>query len=55
MFIKSDIRCSFFQFVNPFAYTTILQQTTLNIFCQQKINLYNEMDNLLLKVENIVA
>ena len=32
---------------NPFPHTTILQQTTLNIFCQ--------MDNLWLKVENIVT
>ena len=40
--------------VNPFPHTTILQQTTLNIFCQKIENLYNQMDNLLLKVENIV-
>ena len=37
---------------NPLPHTTILQQTTLNIFCK---NLYNWMDNLWLKVENIVA
>ena len=34
---------------------TILKQTTLNIFCQIIENLYNWMDNLWLKVENIVA
>ena len=27
--------------VNPFSHTTILQQTTLNIFCQKIENLYN--------------
>ena len=27
--------------INPFSYTTILQQTTLNIFCQKMENLYN--------------
>ena len=26
---------------NPFPHTTILQQTTLNIFCQKEENLYN--------------
>ena len=41
--------------LNPFPHTTILQQTTLNIFCQKIENLYNWMDNLWLKVENIVA
>ena len=41
--------------VNPFPHTTILQQTTLNIFCQKLENLCNWMDNLWLKVENIVA
>ena len=40
---------------NPFPHTTILQQTTLNIFCQNIENLYNWMDNLWLNVENIVA
>ena len=40
---------------NPFSHTTILQQTTLNIFCQKIENLYNWMNNLWLKVENIVA
>ena len=40
---------------NPFPYTTILQQTTLKIFCQKIENLYNWMDNLWQKVENIVA
>ena len=39
--------------VKPFV--PILQQTTLNVFCQKIENLYNSMDNLLLKVENIVA
>ena len=34
---------------------TFLQQRTLNIFCQKMENLYNWMDNLWLKVENIVA
>ena len=41
-------------FINPFPHTKILQQT-LNIFCQNIENLYNRMDNLWLKVENIVA
>ena len=40
---------------NPFPHTTILLQTTLNIFCQKIENLYNWMDNLWPKVENIVA
>ena len=43
---------------NPFPLiqcTTILQQTTFNIFCQKIEDLYNCMDNLRLKVENIVA
>ena len=40
---------------NPFPHTTILQQTTLNIFCQKIENLFNWMDNLWLKAENIVA
>ena len=35
---------------NPFPHTTILQQTTLNIFCKTIENLYNWMDNLWLKV-----
>ena len=35
--------------------TTNLQQTTLNLFCQKKENLYNLLDNLWLKVENIVS
>ena len=39
---------------NPFPHTTILQQMTLNIFCQKMKNLYNWMDKWL-KVENIVA
>ena len=42
-------------FLYSFPHTTILQQTTLNIFCQKIENLYNWMDNLWLKVENIVA
>ena len=42
-------------FVNPFPHTTILQQTTLNVFRQKLENLYNWMDNLWLKVENIVS
>ena len=41
--------------LNPFPHTTILQQTTLSIFCQKIENLYNLMDNLRLKLENIVA
>ena len=42
--------------INPFPDTTILQQTTLDIFCQQIENLYNWMDiNLRQIVENIVA
>ena len=40
---------------NPFPHTTILQKTTLNIFCQKIENLYNWMDNLWLKMENIVS
>ena len=31
---------------NPFPHTTILQQTTLNVFCQNIENLHNWMDNL---------
>ena len=42
-------------FVNPFPHTTILQQTTLKVFCQKIENLYNWIDNLSLKMENIVA
>ena len=42
-------------FINPLPNTTILQQTTLAIFCQKIENLYNWMDNLWLKLENIVA
>ena len=41
--------------LNPFPHTTILQQTTFNIFCQKIENLYNWMNYLWLKVENIVA
>ena len=42
--------------INPFPHTTILQQTTLNVFCQNIENLHYWMDiNLWLKVENIVA
>ena len=41
--------------VNPFPHTTILQQRTLNIFYQKIENLFNWMDNLWLKLENIVA
>ena len=40
---------------NPFSHMTILQQTNLNIFCQEIENLYNWLDNLWLKVENIVS
>ena len=40
---------------NPYPHTTILQQTTLNLFCQKVENLYNWMDNLWQRVENIVA
>ena len=45
----------FWVFFNPFPHTTILQQMTLNIFCQKVEKLYNWMDNLWLKVENIVS
>ena len=38
-----------------FPHTTFLQQTTLNIFCRNIVNLCNWMDNLWLKVENIEA
>ena len=41
--------------INPFPHTTILQQTTLNVFCQNIENLHNWMDNVWQKVENIVA
>ena len=41
--------------INPFPHTTNLQRTTLKIFCQKIENLYNWMDNLWLKVKNIVA
>ena len=41
--------------LNPLPHTTILQQTTLNIFCQNMENPYNWKDNLWLKVESIVA
>ena len=41
--------------VNPFSHTTILQQTTFNIFRQKIENLFNWMDNLWLNVENIVT
>ena len=41
--------------INPFPHTKILQQTTLNIYCPKIENLYNWMDNLWLKVGNIVA
>ena len=40
---------------NPFPHTTILQQTTLNIFCQTIENFFYWMDDPWLKVENIVA
>ena len=40
---------------NPFPQMTILQQTTLNIFCHKMENLSNWVDNPWLKVENIVA
>ena len=33
-------------YLNPFPHTAILQQTTLNVFCQKMENLYNWMDNL---------
>ena len=41
--------------LNPFHHTTILQQTTLNVFCQNIENIHNWMDNIWQKVENIVA
>ena len=44
-----------FSTINPFPHTAILQQTTLNVFCQNIENLHNWMDNLWQKVENIVA
>ena len=47
--------CNNLNSFNPFPHTTNLQQTTLNIFCQKIEKLYNWMDNLWLKVENIVA
>ena len=36
-------------------YTTNMQQTTSNVFCQNIENLFNWMDNLWRKVENIVT
>ena len=36
--------CCIWKLVNPFPHTTILQQTTLNIFCQKIVNLYNWKD-----------
>ena len=47
--------CFMLESINPFPHTTILQQTTLNIFCRKMENVYNWIDNLWLKVENIVA
>ena len=47
--------CCMWEEVNPFLHTTILQQTTWNIFCPKIENLYNWMDNWWLKVGNIVA
>ena len=44
-------KCGF----NPFPHTTILQQTTFNVLCQKIENLYNWVDNLWLKVKNIVS
>ena len=41
--------------INPFPHTEILQQMTLNVFCQKIENLHNWRDNLWQKVENIVA
>ena len=32
--------------LNPFPHTTILQQTPLNLFCQNIENLHNWMDNI---------
>ena len=52
MILKLSI---FSMLFNPFPHTTILQQTTLNVFCQNIDNLHNWMDNLWQKVENIVA
>ena len=40
---------------NPLPHTTILQQMTFNIISQKKENLYNWMNKLWLKVENIVT
>ena len=37
--------------INPFPHTTIMQQTTLNVFCQNIENLHTWMDNLWQKVE----
>ena len=42
-----------FIFFNPFPHTTIVQQTTFNLFSQKIESLYNWMDRLWLKVENI--
>ena len=38
---------------NAFPHTTILQQTTLNVFCQNIENLHNWMENLWQKVETL--
>ena len=49
------ITVGIYRILNPFPHKTILQQTTLNVFCQNIENLHNWMDNLWRKAENIVA
>ena len=52
---KSNEKLSLNGCINRFPHTTILQQTTLEIYCQKMESLYNWMDNIWLKEENIVA
>ena len=52
---ESDIDLSVYTAITPFPHTAIMQQTTSKIFCQNIEYLYNWMDNLWLKMENIVS
>ena len=56
LYLEWLVRKNVRQLFNPFyIQQNILQQMYSNIFCQKIENLYNWMDNLWLKVENIVA
>ena len=55
LFVECRIISKLLDGINPFHHTTILKQTTLNVFCQNIENLHNWMDYLWQKVENIVA